>query len=85
MGHYSRRMEPGNRGCAKRKKAVIFERGRELLSLSQPELAKELGWSSKQVSNIETRSRPLQKQTLLAIECLLRRKGLWNKINTQGS
>ena len=57
---------------------------RELLSFSQAELAKELGWKDpKQVSNIENGVRPMQVQTELAIECLLRRKGLWSEFNSE--
>lgn len=44
------------------------------LGLTQNELAEKLGWTSdKQISNLETGSRPLQEQTRLAIECLIRR------------
>lgn len=53
---------------------------RELLGMSQVQLATELDWSSaKQVSNIETGVRPLQRQTALAVECLLRRSGKWRE------
>ena len=55
---------------------------RKLLGLSQSQLAKELDWSIKQVSNIETRARPVQKQTDLAIERLLRRAGKWQDFNS---
>lgn len=47
---------------------------RKKLGLTQTELAKKLGWSTcKQISNIELGIRPIQIQTELAIECLLRR------------
>lgn len=51
------------------------KQARELLELTQSELAQKLGWSnSRQISNIETNKRPLSIQTALAIECLLRRE-----------
>lgn len=51
-----------------------------MLGLSQVGLADELGWSgAKQVSNLETGVRPVQKQTELAVECLLRRAGKWGE------
>lgn len=51
---------------------------RDKLGLSQAQLARELGWKDyKQVNNIENGHRPIQTQTYLAIECLLRRKGRW--------
>jgi transcriptional regulator with XRE-family HTH domain len=52
-----------------------------MLGLSQSGLANELGWSVKQVSNLETGARPVQQQTELAIECLLRRAGKWQEFN----
>lgn len=53
-------------------------RAREMLRLSQRQLGVALGWTgAKQVSNLETGVRPVQVQTALAIECLLRRAGLW--------
>jgi hypothetical protein len=61
------------------KKADNFQKSREILGLSQAELSKKLGWSTvKHVSNIETCARPIQSQTELAIECLLRREKKWN-------
>lgn len=51
---------------------------RDMLGLSQAQLAGELGWKDyKQINNIENGHRPTQTQTYLAIECLLRRKGKW--------
>ena len=50
---------------------------RQRLGLTQAQLAYELDWSTQQVSNLETGERDVQKQTRLAIECLLRRKNLW--------
>ena len=53
-----------------------------MLGLSQAGLAKELGWTgAKQISNLETGAREMQKQTELAIECLLRRDGKWQDFN----
>lgn len=52
-----------------------------MLRLSQAGLANELGWSVKQVSNIETGARPITLQTELAVECLLRRAGKWQEFN----
>jgi len=61
------------------KKAADFQTARETLGFSQAALAEKLGWSSvRQVSNIETGARPVQKQTGLAVECLLRRTKKWN-------
>jgi Helix-turn-helix. len=48
---------------------------RQSLGLSQKGLAAALGWSTgQQVSNLETGSRTITKQTELAVECILRRK-----------
>lgn len=55
------------------------KQARLMLGLSQAGLAQELGWSVKQVSNLETGARSIQKQTELAIECLLRRSGKWQE------
>jgi transcriptional regulator with XRE-family HTH domain len=52
-----------------------------MLGFSQSGLAKALGISSKQISNLETGARPVQQQTELAIECLLRRAGKWQEFN----
>lgn len=61
------------------KKAADFQKAREILGLSQALLSENLGWTSvKQISNIETGTRPVQKQTELAIECLLRREKKWS-------
>ena len=55
-------------------KGANFQKARGLLGLTQAALSEKLGWSTvKQVSNIETGARPVQKQTELAVECLLRR------------
>lgn len=48
-----------------------FYNARKLLGLSQSALAVELGWSVKQVSNLETGARSVQKQTELAMFYLL--------------
>lgn len=60
---------------------MSLHHARKLLGMSQSGLANELGWSVKQVSNLETGARPIQKQTELAIECLLRRAGKWGEFN----
>lgn len=52
---------------------------RNLMDMTQNELAEELGWSIRQVSNIETGARSISKQTKLAIEALLRRNDLWDE------
>jgi hypothetical protein len=63
---------------------ICLSIARELLRLTQKELANELEWSSsKQISNIELGKRPMQKQTELAIECLLRRASLWSEYLSQ--
>ena len=55
-----------------------FKKARKLLGLTQSGLARLLGWtSSRQVSNIETGARLLNRQTRLAVESLLRRADLW--------
>ncbi|ODN41113.1 helix-turn-helix domain-containing protein [Piscirickettsia litoralis] len=71
-------------------KAVALRQARQILGFSQGQLARELGWSAKQVSNLETGVRQIQKQTELAIETLLRRSGKWDsflskiRINVSG-
>lgn len=51
---------------------------RKALGLSQSKLAEQLGWKSdRMISLIETGVNPMQKQTQLALECLLRREGKW--------
>jgi len=56
---------------------IDIKTARNKLGLTQAQLAKELGWtSSRQVSAIESGAKPITAQTLLAIECLLWRKGL---------
>ena len=60
------------------KKAADFQKAREMLGLTQAALSEKLGWTTvKQISNIETGARTVQKQTELAIECLLRREKKW--------
>ncbi|MBU2708894.1 helix-turn-helix domain-containing protein [Zooshikella marina] len=49
-----------------------------MLKLTQAELAKQIGLSSKQVNNIVHGRQVIQKQTALAVECLLRRAKQWN-------
>lgn len=52
---------------------------RELLELTQIEFANELNITARTVINIESLNSgyPCKQQTALAIECLLRRSGLW--------
>jgi transcriptional regulator with XRE-family HTH domain len=55
---------------------------RTLLKLSQTEFAKQLGWTTKRnVTNLESPNsdKTCSTQTALAIECLLRRKNLWEE------
>jgi transcriptional regulator with XRE-family HTH domain len=52
-----------------------------MLGLSQAALAKKIGFSSQQISNLENTVKPVQVQTELAIECLLRRSGKWDELN----
>lgn len=60
--------------------AEDFKKARELLGLTQPQLGEQLGWSGgKQVYNLEKNIKPITKQTMLAIECLLRRSGKWGE------
>lgn len=60
----------------------FVKKSRKILGLSQAKLAESLGWKgAKQVSNLETGTRPLQLQTSFAIECLLRRAGKWGEFN----
>ncbi len=58
-----------------------FAAARLMLDLSRNELALLLGLSSKQVHNIERGTQEAQKQTVLAVECLLRRAKLWNQFS----
>ncbi|ELP5729274.1 helix-turn-helix transcriptional regulator [Vibrio vulnificus] len=51
---------------------------RNILGFNQAQFALQLGWKDyRQVNNIENGHRPIQPQTYLAIECLLRRKRKW--------
>ena len=57
---------------------ITIKEARLKLGLTQSQLAKELGWTgSRQVSAIESGSKPATCQTVLAVECLLRREGKW--------
>jgi DNA-binding XRE family transcriptional regulator len=49
----------------------------DALSLTQDKLGKEIGMSRVQVGLIARGNAPLQLQTELALECLLRRAGKW--------
>ena len=56
---------------------INIKQARQALGLTQAALAKELGFKRSQIiSDMESGSTVPQKRTLLAIECLLRRKGL---------
>ncbi len=58
--------------------AEQFKKARLALGFDQKQMGLALGWKGKQqVSNIESERRPLMHQTALAVECLLRRNGLW--------
>jgi len=57
--------------------AEFFVLARKNLGLTQQQLADELGLTSRQVSSIENGA-DARKQTLLAVECLLRRKRKWS-------
>lgn len=53
-------------------------RARNLLGMTQTELAERLGWTSgHQVSVIERGRKPLQQQTRLAVERVLIAEGCW--------
>ena len=56
---------------------INIKDARKKLGLTQPELAKALGFRGYQIiCNIETKKTKPQKTTLLAVECLLRRKNI---------
>jgi transcriptional regulator with XRE-family HTH domain len=57
--------------------AAFVKKVRKILNLNQIELSKEIDISTRQIGNIENGNRPLQKQTKLALECLLRRSNRW--------
>lgn len=53
-------------------------RARNLMAMTQVELADRLGWTSgHQISEIERGRRPMQQQTRLALERVLIEKGCW--------
>lgn len=55
-----------------------LEKARYMLGLTQTEMGQALGWTGpKQIQNLELGHRPITKQTVLAVECLLRRAGKW--------
>lgn len=58
-----------------------MKEARKRLEMSQAEMAEALGWGARQISNIETGARPMTVQTGLAIECLLRRAGVFTALN----
>jgi DNA-binding XRE family transcriptional regulator len=53
-----------------------LKEARQMLGLTQTDMGAALGISGKQIYNLEAGKKPIQKQTELAVECLLRRKGL---------
>ena len=56
---------------------INLKQARLALGLTQAALAKELGFKRSQIiSNMESGDTVPQKRTLMAVECLLRRKGL---------
>jgi transcriptional regulator with XRE-family HTH domain len=62
------------------KKGLHFiKQAREFMGISQRELGNIIGMTGQHVSNIETGSKPMKRQTRLAVECLLRREGRWNE------
>lgn len=52
---------------------------RRKLNLTQRELANEMGLTINHISKLERCKTPLTKQTELALECLLRRQGLFGE------
>ena len=56
-----------------------LKEARQMLGLTQAEMGAAIGISGKQVYNLEAGKKPIQKQTELAVECLLRRKGLFGE------
>ena len=54
---------------------IKMRQARELLGYNQYKMAWALGLSLRMISYIENGKKPLQQQTELAIECLLRRAG----------
>jgi transcriptional regulator with XRE-family HTH domain len=58
--------------------AEQLKKARLSLGFDQKEMAEALGWSGpQQISNLESGRRPVMTQTALAIECILRRRGLY--------
>jgi len=56
---------------------------RKKLGFTQNQLAIELGITSRQISKIENLTVAPTKQTILAIECLVRRAGLYGEEQQQ--
>lgn len=56
------------------RKVKSVRKTRVRLGLTQAELADKIGFSAQQISNLENDRKILQKQTSLALECLLRRQ-----------
>ena len=59
-----------------------MRQARHALGMTRQEFCKALGLSLRMVDYIESGERPLQDQTKLAIECLLRRAGIFKRFNT---
>lgn len=57
--------------------SIDLVKARNALNYNQTQLASKLGWSTyRNVSKIEN-GKPMELQTELAIECLLRRERKW--------
>ena len=71
-----------------KQRTKIFRHRREVLGLTQAELATELGYgrskehSRKSVSGKENGTRETRPVDLLALECLLRRAQRWKRAQT---
>lgn len=51
--------------------SILFKASRLILGLTQQEMSQELDLSIRQITNIETAKRELQKQTKMAVELLV--------------
>ena len=56
-----------------------IKEAREKLGLTQIDFALRLGLTRDHISKMERGVKPVQRQTELAIECLLRRAGLYEE------
>lgn len=60
--------------------AKQLKKARQLLGFTQSELSEKLGWASHvNLSRIENDKHEMEKQTALAIECLLRRANKYDE------